>query len=312
MGNASVATADIATAPFTNPAMLVFQKSDAKFALLLPAVGLMLDDSDGMLDLIDQYRATSDQKQQLAIVSNMFGKEVNPQLAAASSIGYAGHQYALAFGVRADVYGSGGLTNPALTASELSDPTKNLLNIESVSMLEIGVSGAMKTRLMGKNISIGVTPKVINVEQRFFSESISTIDTGSQSLLDQSAKRDLGSYNSFDVGAVVELSRNIHVGLVARNVIENKIRFISVSGQPATVTLASSYRAGIAYRNRFMTLGADMDLTEVDPPITTASSDKSKMLYWALNSMLSTLLNCVLDCRKTLPAVSLTVQKSNC
>ena len=57
MGNASVATADIATASFANPAMLAYQQTDDNFALLIPAVGVYIDDSEGVRDLIDQYRA---------------------------------------------------------------------------------------------------------------------------------------------------------------------------------------------------------------------------------------------------------------
>ena len=139
------------------------------------------------------------------------------------------------------------MTNPAYQTAELSDPTKNLLNIEGVSTLEIGASMATNMRLLGRKISVGVTPKMISVEQTSFSESISTLDTDTLDLLEDSLTRDLGSYNTLDVGVVMEITRNIQLGIVARNLIEHEIRFISARGQPATLVLATSYRAGLAH-----------------------------------------------------------------
>jgi len=46
MGNSGVATADIATAPFANPAMLSFQKSDDDFSLLLEIGGFFRDNEE--------------------------------------------------------------------------------------------------------------------------------------------------------------------------------------------------------------------------------------------------------------------------
>lgn len=57
MGNIGVATADIATAPFANPAMLSFQKGDDDFSLLI-GVGGFLCDSDGMIDDIDRFQTS--------------------------------------------------------------------------------------------------------------------------------------------------------------------------------------------------------------------------------------------------------------
>ena len=281
MGNASVATADIATASFANPAMLAYQQTDDNFALLIPAVGLYIDDSDGIKDLIDQYRAAesvADQVTQLNVVNQMFGKVVEPQLSVATAIGYAGRNFAVSLSARSDLIAGGGLTNPALSAPELSDPAKNILRIEGVNTLEIGASLAGNMRFLGRKISIGVTPKIISVEQTSFSESISTLKTDTLDLLDDSQTRDLGSYNTLDVGAVMELSRSIHLGIVARNLIEHEIRFISSNGQPATLVLASSYRAGLAYRSNFMTFGADLDLNEVDAPLSLFQADKRRML----------------------------------
>jgi hypothetical protein len=132
MGNASVAVADIAAAPFTNPAMLAQQRSDDDFALLLPAVGVYLDDGDGVIDLIDAYQAAEsagDQNAQVAAAQALFDKTISPQAALATSIGVSGERFSFAVSARADVLLAGSVTDPAQTVAELSDPSKNLLNL---------------------------------------------------------------------------------------------------------------------------------------------------------------------------------------
>ena len=59
MGNVRVATADIATAPFANPGMLSFQPSREDFSLLI-GVGAFLNDSDGLIDKIDEFQSAFD------------------------------------------------------------------------------------------------------------------------------------------------------------------------------------------------------------------------------------------------------------
>ena len=49
MGNARVATADIATAPFANPGMLAYQPSREDFSLVLGAGGFLMD-ADGVVN----------------------------------------------------------------------------------------------------------------------------------------------------------------------------------------------------------------------------------------------------------------------
>lgn len=278
MGNIGVATADIATAPFMNPAMLSFQKSDDEFSLLL-AGGAFFSDNNGMIDNIDSYQVTyaaleaeiagggspaiitALSNDLLLITAQLDGKALAPEVTAGVVVGLSGEVYSMAVSTRFDAIIAGGLTNVALNQADLIDPTKNLLTIAGVKTSEVGLSIARSFEIMGSKIAIGLTPKIVNVEALSHSESISTSNTDASSLLDEGVK-DLGDYTTMDLGIVIGLTDNIQLGVMAKNLIEEEMTFQTTTGGIATVTFDAQLKAGLAYSNEFITIGADLDLTE--------------------------------------------------
>ncbi|MES0327844.1 MAG: conjugal transfer protein TraF [Gammaproteobacteria bacterium] len=277
MGNIGVATADIATAPFMNPAMLSFQKSDDDFSLLL-AAGAFFSDNNGMIDNIDQFQVVSaaydaavianDIPAQLAAATDMLaitqqldGKALAPEATAGVVIGMAGEVYSMAVSARSDVIIAGGLTNVAINIVDVVDPAFNVLTIAGVKTSEVGLSIARSFEIMDSKISIGVTPKTVNVEALSHSESITTSNTDASSLLDQGVQ-DLGDFTTMDLGIVIGLTNHIQLGVMAKNLIEEEMTFLTTTGGIATVTFDTQLKAGLAYSNEFITIGADLDLTE--------------------------------------------------
>lgn len=276
MGNASVALADIAAAPFSNPAMLAQQTSDSDFELLLPAFGIYLDDSDGMIDLIDRYQAAqtaNDANAQLAAVQALDGKVMSPQGTLATSIGVSGDKYSFAVSARNDIVFAGGVDNIAQNVSEVNDSDKNVLTLAGVSTREIGVSLATSMDLMGRKLSFGLMPKIVNVELLTFSESLSTVDTGVTDLLSENNTVDMGSFTTLDGGLALQLSDSIMIGLAAKNLLSEELK-----EGPATIKFDTQARAGAAYLGSFFRLGADIDLTENDSVQSLLSQAKSRML----------------------------------
>ena len=288
MGNASVATADIATAALANPAMLAQQKAEDDFALLLPSVGVFLDDSDGMIDLIDQFQVDSNAcnagdaaacLNAANTVALMDGKALSPQVAGGLALGISGERLSFALSVRSDVVFAGGLTNVDASVSGVQDPTKNLLTLRGVQTTEVGVSAAGNIELLGMKMSLGVTPKVVSVKSLVLSESLSTVDTGVGGLVDENAVVDLGSFTTLDAGLMVGLTDNIKLGVVARNLLSDGFTDSSnaVLG-PVAINFDTQLRAGVAYNGDTVTIGADLDLTENDPVINTFGAQKTRML----------------------------------
>lgn len=301
MGNARVATADIATAAFANPAMLAFQPMREDFSLLL-GVGAFLRDDEGVVDLVDQFSAEYDRYTAADNAGNtsaanaaalaaaniaiqMEAKIIAPEATAAFATGFSGEKWSFAVSARADVVSAGtvtAITRPAevaLDSTVIEDPTRNLLEIEGVQTTELGVSLARNFQVLGQKVSVGITPKYVKIDNVYISESIATIDTDLSNLLNEDAKNDLGDFTTLDVGLVMGLSENIQVGLVVSNLVAHKVKFTTSAGPQATLSFDTQARAGIAYRSRFMTLGADVDLLDNDPLFSNPSFQGLKTQY---------------------------------
>ena len=255
MGNIGVATADIATAPFANPAMLAFQRDDDDFSLLL-SVGGYFSDSDGMIDDIDAFQAATTDLEKIALIEQMDGKIIAPEISGAVAIGFAGEKYSMAVSARTDVVLIGGLTNVNTAPGTFDQPQYNHLTVTGAKTTEVGFSIAGNFDVMESKISVGITPKIVSVEAVTYSESIMTADTDLGDLVDN-AVEDLGDFTSLDVGIVMALTDNIQVGATAKNLITEDVSF-----QGETLSFDTELKVGVAYRGDTLTVGADLDLTD--------------------------------------------------
>lgn len=271
MGNARVATADIATAPFANPGMLSFQPSREDFSLLIGA-GAYLNDSDGLVDKIDEFQDAYNRGEAgdvgealraIGIAQSMIGDVIAPETTLALSTGFSGDKWSFALSGRADVIAAG-----TVRTTNAIDPTAYDLVVEGVLTTELGASLARNFQVFDRKLAIGIKPKYVTVDNAFIRESITTVDTGLGDLLDEQSTLDLGDFTTLDLGLVMELSRHTQIGLVATNLVSHKINFIDGSGDPATLSFDTQARLGIAYRSSLLTLGADVDLLENDALLT--------------------------------------------
>lgn len=267
MGNVGVATADMATAAFANPAMLAYQRENDAFSLLV-GLGGFLNDNDGLVDDIEDFqsaRNSGDTAEEVRLLGEIDGKVIAPEVSGAVSVGFAGDTYAMAVSARIDILAVGTLRDFDDTPLGLIDPNKNIIEIQGVQTTELGVSFARNFYVDGHKLSVGVTPKVVSVEALVVRESVATIGTDLSDLIDKDQTKDLGDYATFDLGIAYGLTDNIHLGLVGKNIITDEVNFTSQSGAPARLRFDSRWRAGAAYRNRFLTVGVDLDIIENDP-----------------------------------------------
>lgn len=274
MGNVRVATADIATAAFANPGMLSFQPSRDDFALIV-GLGAFLNDNDNMVDRIDEFQSAytngeagdiNQAQRALDIAQSLLGDVIAPETTLMFSTGFSGRQWAFAVSARADAIAAG-----TVKTTDINNPAEYDLVLEGLLTTELGVSLARNFRAFGRKLAVGVTPKYVKVDNTYFSESITTVDGGLSNLLKDENTADLGDYTTFDVGLVMELTRNMQIGLVATNLVSHKINFINSSGEPATLSFDRQARLGFAYRTNMLTLGADLDLIENDALLTSAN-----------------------------------------
>jgi hypothetical protein len=285
MGNVSVATGNLTTAALSNPAMLSKNESDDSFALLLPAVGLQVLDNGGMVDLLDDFQlldsefSTATPARQFAIVNEMNtlipqfnGKNIAALLSANVVLAYAADDYSMAIYYRVSGQASANIDAIAGDPDTPALPT-GTLNAYGYAVQEIGVSFATSFSIAGMDLSIGVTPKTVQVDVIRYLASVGTVDTGN--ILSDATEADLGSFSTFDAGLALQLNDAFTLGLVAKNILDETL----VSGTE-TFVFDTQLRAGVAYHNDFLTLAADMDLTEnkgsrtTDPLLITEAASK--------------------------------------
>ena len=179
MGGVSVATADLATAAWANPAMLTKQRPGDKFSLLIGGGALLRDDDDLITD-IDNFQAADNRRntainagdtagetqaisEMNVILRQLEGKVIAPELTGLTAVGMAFDEFAMAVSVRSDVVAGGAVTDLSSDPNDVFSDQFNILNIEGVLATEIGVSFAKDFVIANKKVSIGIKPKLVDL-----------------------------------------------------------------------------------------------------------------------------------------------------
>jgi len=297
MGGASVATADLATAAWANPAMLTNQRPDDDFSLLI-GIGAFLRDSDDLITDIDDFQAADDRRKaailandvpaelQAAldmrlIIRDLESKVIAPEVTGLLSVGIAFDSFAMAISLRADAIAGGTVTDlscdltlPGCDPNELLSNQFNILNIEGVLATEFGISFAKDFQVFDRKLSIGIKPKIVDLQAFTFRESVLTVSAGLDKVTNEDNKVDLGSFSTIDIGLAMDVSDSVRLGLNVRNLITDD--FV-IGGQ--TLNFDTEARIGIAYHNNFLTLAVDYDLIENEPLLANSSFDGLKTQY---------------------------------
>jgi len=266
MGNVSVATGGITTAALSNPGMLSVNENDDTFAVLLPAIGVQAVDDGDVIDSIDEFQEIEDQaptvtgtQRQIEILEGLENSSLMLGVTPNAAVIYSGDNYTWGVSLRANASASVRVTdvdtNPA-------DPDAFVEAI-GVMTTQIGLPIGTDFSVAGMQLSVGIMPKMVNVDGITYRQSVKTIDV--EDAFDE--ETDLGSFTTLDAGVVVNVLDSVRVGLVAKNLLE-ETKTIPVgpyTTTPIDINFDRHLRAGVAFDGGFFTLAADMDLTEIDP-----------------------------------------------
>ncbi|MDZ7802802.1 conjugal transfer protein TraF [Thiohalophilus sp.] len=269
MGTTGVASSNIASAPFTNPAMLAAQRFEDDFSLTA-GLGVQAIDNENLLDDIedfsDAYDAGDAAGTQAAALS-ADGKRLDVLGNGALNVGFSAEKWAGAVSANQYIQANSGVT---YAGSNGVDSTIDLVGLE---VTEVGVSLA---RQFGR-LSIGLTPKSQSVTS-YDSDSVllRTVDDLSD-LIDaatEEGEKDHGGSLNADIGLVYQLGEESRwqVGVVMRNISEQTY----TTSRNNTVKIEPQTRAGLAYNGDVITVAVDYDLQENDPLVD--GSDKTQML----------------------------------
>lgn len=268
MGNVSVATGGITTAALSNPGMLTVNENDDTFALLFPAIGVQAVDDGDVIDSIDEFQDIEDQafqssadlQRQYDLIAGLENSSLTLGVTPNAAIIYSGDSFTWGVSMRANASASvsvvdfnNSLVNPDATVQAIG-----------VMTTEIGLPIGTDFSLAGMQLSVGIMPKMVNVDGIAYRRSIENIDV--EDAFDEEI--DLGSFTTLDAGVVLNVLDSVRVGLVAKNLLE-ETKTMPVGPNNPTAPIDINFdrhlRAGVAFDGGFFTLAADMDLTEIEP-----------------------------------------------
>lgn len=294
MGGVSVATADLATAAWANPAMLTNQRADDDFSLLI-GIGAFVRDNNDLITDIDDFQA-ADERLQAAIdasnvpaaaqatsdmvdvIAGIDGKDMAVDVSGVAAMGIAFDEFAMALSIRADAIGAGTVSNLSTGVGDILDTDKNILNLQGVIATEFGLSLAKDFRVFDRKLSIGIKPKVVDLQAFTYQESIRTID-GVNEVFDNGLKSDLGTFTSVDLGLALDLSRSFRLGLNVQNLLTDEFELAG-----AVLNFDTATRLGLAYYNSFVTVAVDFDLSENKPLLANPQFDDLKTQYLGIGA----------------------------
>ena len=264
MGGTGVASAQIVSAPFYNPAMLAAQHKEEDFALLFGG-GINAQDDDNLFKHLSNFvdavnagdiTATANEAA-LAGAARPASLQVNTFLV----LGWSSETWAMA-------YASSNSRKASIDFIE--NGASSRLDLASIKTSETSISLA---RNFGDgDFSVGITPKSVEVSSSVVNVDANLNDNFTE-IVDSliNADKSQGSDFNLDAGMVYHLSDEIKVGAVVQNIFSR-----SYTEGTQKFNLEPTIRAGAAFVADELTLAFDYDITTNAPVI--AGGEKTQYM----------------------------------
>jgi len=269
MGNTGVASADYLTAPFYNPALGASFKSNDDFGLLLPAIGVTVNDTDDSLSTIDDLQSfydgydTSNPTQEETEQLEAYLDELEDnKLAVTAGLGVAialpTNTVSMNFFGRGytEVIASVNISDIADQEDRYDDSTVDML---AFAYVEFGLALAKNFTLAGEKVSFGITPKFQRLATYAQSGSVDDFD-----IEDYDESEITEDAFNLDLGAMW-YKDNFRVGIAAKDLISQEIDVADVTGASISsdsYKLDTQVTVAIAYASDYFTAAVDADLTK--------------------------------------------------
>ena len=168
-----------------------------------------------------------------------------------------------------------GTTIDFIDSGELISPDDKLISAVEFALVatsEVGVSLSHAFNLHGREVSIGITPKVLTVTTQYARPSLQQIDDDQYDLGDElEAHEEEYSDMNLDIGVATKLLDSLTVGVVVKNLIgqsyDTALYTTTFDSAPSeinkqTIDIDPQIRAGLAWQAGGLTVAADLDITE--------------------------------------------------
>lgn len=284
MGNTGVVSSDYLNAPFHNPALGALFTDNDRVALLLPAVGAQMNDSDDFIDTVDSIHSVWDgiaDKDNLtpdeALELDTLLKKIASTQPVSAKAGLGASLAIPTYFATVNLFAKGYTEVVAVpqveTVGSITDRYENsVVGAMAFGVADYGISLSRNFNIAGQQVAIGISPKM----QTLMTYSLrSTLDEFDFEDYDQNEISD--SAFNFDVGAAWNY-HGLRVGAVMKNVLAQSIE---VADYNAKYELEPQITVGVGYVNHFLTASVDMDVT-TQTRFSNTSLDDTKMLRFGL------------------------------
>jgi len=275
MGGIGVSNANYVTAAFHNPALVAKFNDDDDVGLLLPYIGIQAQDSDELVDqlddfsdLYDDFGDTNNPSEIQNIVNSleqMQGDSAYIQVGIGGAITIP--NTLLSFSIYSKIYADGfiiaDISSDDLDYSHYVDPNYELKSQAvglGVSIAEVGVAMAKSFKLENGTVYVGFTPKYQNVNTVNYAVSINNYDF--DDFDDDRHQNDEGNFN-LDIGMAYTFDENFVFGFVGKNLIkQNYNTVLSDANIQANYVVNPVYTVSASFNNSLFSIGIDIDLNE--------------------------------------------------
>lgn len=155
------------------------------------------------------------------------------------------------------------------TTTAVGNMTSNL-HAWGAEISELGLSLSRAVSVLGQEVAVGVTPKVMMVQTFHYAVGLDAADIDNTDI----GTEDYTDFN-MDLGLATQFGDGWTAGLVFKNLIAQEYvtrPFVTAALAAQGVSVAATQikiepqaRLGLAHRGEWLTLGADVDLVEVAP-----------------------------------------------
>lgn len=281
MGGTGIASSNYLAAGWANPALLTRARENDRFGLLLPSLGVLVNDRSGLVDDLTDFTDEFDRVDTLVQANTATQQDLDDladSLAALSNrevYGTVGGGFALAVPSRSFGWAIHLNVHADFTAFSEIDPgdvqaiRNGLLNptlptllsearVLGVAVADLGVSLATRFGSDELALAVGVTPKYQMVESFHYATRVDQFEDGD--FTEDQYRADDSGFN-VDVGAALTVGDSLTFGLMVRNLIAQDYQTVSTLGATATYEINPEIGLGAAWTVGMLTLAVDADLT---------------------------------------------------
>ncbi len=276
MGGIGVSTSSYLMAPFHNPALVAKYGDSDDVGILLPSIGVnlqdkgeMVDGIDSAVDAIDALEANRTQQNASNVVDALAALNRDSAYVQAGvgmavaipnqlvSVNLFTQGYADAF-VYADVADSDLNESDLLNPSHTYDSTAT---VAGIAVVEFGAALAKEYKLENSVIYYGLTPKIQQVKTINYVADINNFEF--DDMTDDQYQNSETSFN-LDAGVAYTMNNGLSLGLVGRNLISQSYDTVELDGVKASYSINPVFVASASYNYSWFTVGADIELNETE------------------------------------------------